>query len=264
VDKNYYFVLETHGSDEGPYVLSEIRRRIELGLLSRSVTLCRVGETDYVPATNTQPADTKPAVTKPAESQVSLEAVTASINTAATIVEPMKPAVERAPAKESAPAIASAAVHATPQQATALGSAPLFAHDPLDMTVETTPVPRFDPDLIDAPTSLDPVSGTMIDAASGVEDLAQTGPFDAIPTMMIETGPLQSFTGTLDNGVVGALPEKEAEAIGADASFCDSSHRPDRIVAAKLQGTQLILYPTDGNAYPETIELAKQAPKSSE
>ena len=33
---------------------------------------------------------------------------------------------------------------------------------------------------------------------------------------------------------------------------------PDRIVAAKLQGTQLVLYRTDGNAYPETIELAKQ------
>lgn len=80
----------------------------------------------------------------------------------------------------------------------------------------------------------------------------------------IETGLLQSFTGTLDNGVVVALPEKEAETIGVDASYCDSSHRPDRIVAAKLQGTQLLLYRTDGNAYPETIELAKQTPKSSE
>ncbi len=74
----------------------------------------------------------------------------------------------------------------------------------------------------------------------------------------IETGLLQSFTGTLDNGVVVALPEKDAETIGSDASYCDPSHRADRIVAAKLQGEQLVLYRTDGNAYPETITLTKQ------
>jgi len=74
----------------------------------------------------------------------------------------------------------------------------------------------------------------------------------------IETGLLQSFTGTLDNGVVVALPEKDAETIGADAGYCDPSHRADRIVAAKMQGEQLVLYRTDGNAYPETITLTKQ------
>jgi S1-C subfamily serine protease len=74
----------------------------------------------------------------------------------------------------------------------------------------------------------------------------------------IETGLLQSFTGTLDNGVVVALPEKDAETIGADSSYCDPSHRADRIVAAKMQGEQLVLYRTDGNAYPETITLTKQ------
>ncbi len=74
----------------------------------------------------------------------------------------------------------------------------------------------------------------------------------------IETGLLQSFTGTLENGVVVALPEKDAEPMGADAGWCEPSHRPDRIVAAKLSGDQLLLYRTDGNAYPETIQLAKQ------
>ncbi|MDB4961217.1 MAG: serine protease [Myxococcales bacterium] len=74
----------------------------------------------------------------------------------------------------------------------------------------------------------------------------------------IETGLLQSFTGSLDNGVVVALPEKAAEPIGADAAWCEPSHRPDRIVAAKLAGTQLYLYRTDGSAYPETIELTKE------
>ena len=74
----------------------------------------------------------------------------------------------------------------------------------------------------------------------------------------IETGLLQSFTGTLDNGVVVAFPDKEAEAMGADSAWCEPSHRADHIVAAKLAGDQLYLYRTDGNAYPETIQLAKQ------
>jgi hypothetical protein len=74
----------------------------------------------------------------------------------------------------------------------------------------------------------------------------------------IEIGLLQSFTGTLDNGVVVALPEKPAEAIGADASSCVAGHKADRIVALKLVGTQLYMYRTDGTTYPETVQLVKQ------
>jgi len=74
----------------------------------------------------------------------------------------------------------------------------------------------------------------------------------------IETGLVQSFTGTIENGVVVALPEKDAEPTGADAGACVSSHHPDRIVAAKLVGDQLTLYRTDGFAYPETVQLTKQ------
>ncbi len=74
----------------------------------------------------------------------------------------------------------------------------------------------------------------------------------------IETGLLQSFTGTLENGVIVALPEKAAEPVGADATYCSPSHKADRIVAVKLQGTQLVLYRTDGNAYPETVQLTKE------
>jgi hypothetical protein len=74
----------------------------------------------------------------------------------------------------------------------------------------------------------------------------------------IDTGVLQSFVGTIDNGVVVALPEKDAEPIGTDASYCMSNHAPDRIVAAKLVGTQLYLYRTNGTAYPETIAFTKQ------
>ena len=59
-------------------------------------------------------------------------------------------------------------------------------------------------------------------------------------------------------GVIVALPEKEAEPVGADSLYCSPAHRADRIVAAKLAGNELVLYRTDGNAYPETIQLAKE------
>ena len=82
-------------------------------------------------------------------------------------------------------------------------------------------------------------------------------PFKCNHKNTIETGLLQSFVGSIENGVVVALPEKPAEAIGTDAGTCVSTHRPDRIVAVKLVGTQLILYRTDGTAYPETLQFAK-------
>jgi hypothetical protein len=74
----------------------------------------------------------------------------------------------------------------------------------------------------------------------------------------IETGLLQSFTGSIENGVVIALPEKDGESIGADGGACTSSHLPDRIVAVKLVGDQLYLYRTAGAAYPETVAFTKQ------
>ncbi|MEO7091596.1 MAG: serine protease, partial [Polyangiales bacterium] len=49
VDKSYYFVLEPGGTDDGPFVLSEIRRRLGIGLVSPQARLCRVGETEYLP-----------------------------------------------------------------------------------------------------------------------------------------------------------------------------------------------------------------------
>jgi len=73
----------------------------------------------------------------------------------------------------------------------------------------------------------------------------------------IDTGLLQSFTGTLDNGVILAFPDKEAEPMGADSAYCKPSHKADRIVAVKLEGEQLTFYRTDGNAYPETVQLTK-------
>src|ERR1043165_5131758 len=52
VDTSYYFVLDTDGTDDGPYRLTEIQRRIHIGLLSRQATLCKCGETAYVPVTD--------------------------------------------------------------------------------------------------------------------------------------------------------------------------------------------------------------------
>ncbi|HSN26564.1 MAG TPA: hypothetical protein VLT45_09765, partial [Kofleriaceae bacterium] len=76
----------------------------------------------------------------------------------------------------------------------------------------------------------------------------------------IDTGLLQSFTGVLDNGVILAFPDKEAEPMGADAAYCKPSHKADRIVAVKLEGDQVVLYRTDGNAYPEAVQLTKDVP----
>jgi hypothetical protein len=73
----------------------------------------------------------------------------------------------------------------------------------------------------------------------------------------IETGILQSFTGNLENGVAVAFPDKEAEPMGPDAAYCISAHRADRIVAIKLAGDQLLMYRTDGFAYPEAVQLTR-------
>ena len=86
----------------------------------------------------------------------------------------------------------------------------------------------------------------------------KSGSFACDHKATIETGLVQSFAGNLENGVVVALPEKESEPTGADASSCLSAHRADRIVAVKLVGDQLTLYRTDGIGFPETVQFAKQ------
>lgn len=73
----------------------------------------------------------------------------------------------------------------------------------------------------------------------------------------MELGLAESFTGTLENGVVIAMPEKAATPVGADSDYCTNRRLPDQIIAIKLVGDQLYLYRTDGTAYPETIQLAK-------
>jgi len=74
----------------------------------------------------------------------------------------------------------------------------------------------------------------------------------------MESGLAQSFTGTLENGVVIGVPEKPAETVGADGEACGARRHADQIVAVKLVGDQLYLYHTDGSSYPETAQLTKQ------
>src|SRR5688572_12934137 len=47
MEKNYYFVLEPGGSEDGPYQLNEIGRRLAAGLVSSQASLCRAGETHW-------------------------------------------------------------------------------------------------------------------------------------------------------------------------------------------------------------------------
>ncbi len=85
------------------------------------------------------------------------------------------------------------------------------------------------------------------------------GAFRCSGKRTIDTGLVQSFTGTLENGVILAFPDKAAEEIGSDAGYCKPSHKADRIVTIKLEGEQLTFYRTDGNAYPETVQLRKES-----
>lgn len=83
-------------------------------------------------------------------------------------------------------------------------------------------------------------------------------PFRCNHKTQIEVGQVQSFVGTLDNGVVVGMPEKPAEPVGADAGNCVTSRPADRLIAVKLVGDQLYLYRTDGLEYPETVQLTRQ------
>jgi hypothetical protein len=52
--------------------------------------------------------------------------------------------------------------------------------------------------------------------------------------------------------------KKVATPVSADAGYCLNRRVPDQIVAVNVVGDQLFLYGTDGSAYPETVQLAKQ------
>jgi S1-C subfamily serine protease len=74
----------------------------------------------------------------------------------------------------------------------------------------------------------------------------------------IDTGLLQSFAGTLDNGVVLAVPTKDAERIGADGASCLPKYQADKVISLKMVGDKLVMTRTNGINYPESQVLTKE------
>src|SRR5258706_13508150 len=49
MDKHYYFIVEPSGFEDGPYVLTEIAKKLADGAVSEDASLLRVGETRKTP-----------------------------------------------------------------------------------------------------------------------------------------------------------------------------------------------------------------------
>ena len=49
MDKNYYFVNEPGAGESGPYEPREILRAIAVGQISRDATVCRMGDSAWLP-----------------------------------------------------------------------------------------------------------------------------------------------------------------------------------------------------------------------
>ena len=78
----------------------------------------------------------------------------------------------------------------------------------------------------------------------------------------IETGWVQSYAGELDKGVIVAARTKDAQRVGRDAGRCRWGAPPSEMAVLKLHGGKLVMYRTDGVAYPEMIELRRPQPKT--
>jgi S1-C subfamily serine protease len=74
----------------------------------------------------------------------------------------------------------------------------------------------------------------------------------------IENGWAQSFSGSVENGVIVAKPKQEAKPIGRDANRCKWGYRPDVMASFKLINGKLTMYRTDGINYPEAVELERK------
>jgi hypothetical protein len=81
----------------------------------------------------------------------------------------------------------------------------------------------------------------------------------------IETGYDQGFAGKLEGGAVIATPKDEGKRIGADSGSCTWGYRADAVAVFKLIGDKLVMYRSDGLAYPESVEFSrkKDEPKDS-
>ncbi len=75
----------------------------------------------------------------------------------------------------------------------------------------------------------------------------------------LDLGLEQSFAGSLREGSVLAFRQKDAKPLGADMGRCWQAftYSPDQVAVLKLAGDKLMMYRTDGVAYPEMAEFAR-------
>ncbi|MGE0868938.1 MAG: trypsin-like peptidase domain-containing protein [Kofleriaceae bacterium] len=73
----------------------------------------------------------------------------------------------------------------------------------------------------------------------------------------LDLGLEQSFTGTLENASIVAVRRSDAKALGADMVRCwrELTYEPDQVAVLKLVGDKLVMYRTDGIAFPEAAEF---------
>jgi S1-C subfamily serine protease len=75
----------------------------------------------------------------------------------------------------------------------------------------------------------------------------------------LDLGLEQSFTGQLQDGSVVAFRQKDAKPLGSDMTRCSAAftYAPDQVAVLKAVGDKLLMYRTDGVAYPEMAEFAR-------
>ncbi len=73
----------------------------------------------------------------------------------------------------------------------------------------------------------------------------------------LDLGIEQSFTGTLHDGAIVSFRQKPARSLGADMARCWSlfTYAPDQVSVLKRVGDKLLMYRTDGVAFPEAAEF---------
>jgi hypothetical protein len=73
----------------------------------------------------------------------------------------------------------------------------------------------------------------------------------------IDLGIEQNFTGAIDHGAVVAFRQGKARAIGRNMATCSQAftYQPDQVAVFKLVDGKLLMYRSDGTAFPETAEF---------
>ena len=73
----------------------------------------------------------------------------------------------------------------------------------------------------------------------------------------LDLGIEQSFSGTLHDGAIVAFRQKPARSLGNDMARCWSlfTYAPDQVSVLKRVGDKLLMYRTDGVAFPEAAEF---------